>query len=216
MLYNECTMKFKKKLFMRALFVVSLCFIALMGCHSSLPLLEKVPISAVPDTQYHIGPGDSIQIFVWRNPEFSLSVPVRPDGKISIPLLEDIVAAHKTPTQLAKDLELELSNYLKDPIVTVIVSDFMGTYEDNIRVVGEASQPQAIPYRSGMTILDVMIIVGGLTDFADGNRATLVRKQNNIEKSYRARLDDLLKDGDIKANALVLPGDVLIIPEAFF
>ncbi|MCS5709145.1 polysaccharide export protein [Candidatus Berkiella cookevillensis] len=209
-------MKFKKRLFMRLFIIIALCFIALLGCHSSLPLLEKVPINALPDTQYHIGPGDSIQISVWKNPEFSLSVLVRPDGKISIPLIEDIAAAHKTPTQLAHDLEQALSHYLKDPIVTVMVSNFVGTYEDNIRVVGEASQPQAIPYRSGMTILDVMIIVGGLTDFADGNRATLVRKQNNVEKSYRARLDDLLREGDIKANALVLPGDVLIIPEAFF
>ncbi len=195
--------------------LITICGV-LGGCQTSLPLIETAPIFANQQIDYHIGPGDNLQIFVWRNPEFSVSVPVRPDGKISIPLIEDVMAAHATPAELSKNLETALSHYLKEPIVTVMVSNFVGTYEDNIRVVGEASQPQAIPYRSGMTLLDVMILVGGLTDFADGNRATLVRHYGMNNTSYRARLEDLLNDGDIGANAKVLPGDVLIIPEAFF
>tara|TARA_R110002110_G_scaffold383245_4_gene594685 strand:+ start:48369 stop:48995 length:627 start_codon:yes stop_codon:yes gene_type:complete len=204
----------KKKLAHIICLIVML--IGLNGCHTSLPLIEKAPVAVNEQIDYHIGPGDNLQIFVWRNPEFSVSVPVRPDGKISIPLIEDVMAAHSTPAELSKNLERALSHYLKEPIVTVMVSNFIGTYEDNIRVVGEASQPQAIPYRSGMTLLDVMILVGGLTDFADGNRATLVRHHGMENTSYRARLEDLLNDGDIGANAKVLPGDVLIIPEAFF
>lgn len=200
--------------YLKIVFWVSV--ILLSGCYSSLPLIETAPIAQIPDVQYQIGPGDTIQIFVWRNPDFSMAVPVRPDGKISIPLVEDVVAANKTPKQLADDLEQALSYYLKDPVVTVMVSKFSGTYQDNIRVVGEATQPQAIPYRTGMTLLDVMIVVGGLTEFADGNGATLVRRVNGHQLNYRARLDDLVKDGDIRANAYVLPGDIIIIPEAFF
>lgn len=188
----------------------------IFGCQTNLPLIEKAPIHKSFYSDYRIGPGDSLLISVWRNPEFSLSVPVRPDGKISLPLVDDVVAAHKTPMELTQDLESALAHYLKEPLVTVIVTSFVGTYEDNIRVVGEASQPQAIPYRSGMTLLDVMIAVGGLTDFADGNRATLIRQMAYGPISYRARLEDLVKDGEINANALVLPGDVIIIPEAFF
>jgi polysaccharide export outer membrane protein len=200
--------------------ITAVCFVTvcsvLSGCQTNLPLIEKAPLLVNQQIDYHIGPGDNLQIFVWRNPEFSVSVPVRPDGKISIPLIEDIMAAHETPAELSKNLEVALSHYLKEPIVTVMVSNFVGTYEDSIRVVGEASQPQAIPYRTGMTLLDIMILVGGLTDFADGNRATLVRHYGMNNTSYRARLEDLLNDGDISANAKVLPGDVLIIPEAFF
>ncbi len=207
------------KLITKKLIAIS-CFMTacgiLGGCQTNLPLIEKAPVYANHKVDYHIGPGDNLQVYVWRNPEFSVSVPVRPDGKISIPLIEDVMAAHATPAELSKKLETALSHYLKDPIVTVMVSNFVGTYEDNIRVVGEASQPQAIPFRSGMTLLDVMILVGGLTDFADGNRATLVRNYGMHNTSYRARLEDLLNDGDINANAKVLPGDVLIIPEAFF
>lgn len=197
-------------------FFIALGCLLLVGCYANLPLIEKAPVTQKNELQYQIGPGDVIQIFVWRNPEFSMAVPVRPDGKISLPLVEDVPAAHKTPKQLADDIENALAYYLKDPVVTIMVSSFSGTYQDNIRVVGEAAQPQAIPYRMGMTLLDVMIVVGGLTEFADGNGATLVRKIHGHELSYRARLDDLIKDGDISANAYVLPGDILIIPEAFF
>jgi polysaccharide biosynthesis/export protein len=165
---------------------------------------------AAPD--YLIGPGDGLSIFVWRNPELSISLPVRPDGKISTPLVEDVQAAGKTPTRLARDLEDALKKFIQDPIVTVIV----GPFDQQIRVVGEAQQPAAIPYRENMTILDVMIAVGGLTDFASGNRAVLVRGSGAERQLYRVRLDDLLKDGDVSANVQVLPGDVLIVPESWF
>jgi polysaccharide biosynthesis/export protein len=169
---------------------------------------------AAPD--YLIGPGDGLSIFVWRNPELSISLPVRPDGKISTPLVEDVQAAGKTPTRLARDLEDALKKFIQDPIVTVIATNFVGPFDQQIRVVGEAQQPAAIPYRENMTILDVMIAVGGLTDFASGNRAVLVRGSGAERQLYRVRLDDLLKDGDVSANVQVLPGDVLIVPESWF
>lgn len=182
------------------------------GC-ASLP--PPPPASAIsPD--YLIGPGDTFQVFVWRNPEVSVSVQVRPDGKISIPLVEDLVAAGKTPTQLARDIEKALANYLKEPLVTVIVSGFVGPYSQQIRVVGEAGKPQVLAYRENMSLLDVMISVGGLTEFAAGNKATLVRQINGHQQQFGVRLDDLVRGGDISANAQVLPGDILIIPESWF
>lgn len=165
---------------------------------------------------YHIGPGDSLNIFVWRNPELSVTVAVRPDGRINTPLVEDLKASGKTPTQLARDLESRLSRYVKNPVVTVMVSGFVGQYHEQIRVVGEATQPQSLPYKARMTLLDVMIQVGGLTEFAAGNDATLIREVEGEQKQYEVRLDDLLRDGDISANVVMLPGDVLIIPEAWF
>ena len=141
---------------------------------------------------------------------------MRPDGRISVPLLEDVQAADKTPTELAREIEQELSAFVADPLVTVIVTDFVGPSTQQVRVVGEATEPQAIPYRGDMTLLDVMIAAGGLTDFAAGNRATLVRTADGEEQEYRVRLDDLLRDGDISANVAMRPGDVVIIPETFF
>ena len=141
---------------------------------------------------------------------------MRPDGRISVPLLEDVQAADKTPTELAREIEQELSAFVADPLVTVIVTDFVGPSTQQVRVVGEATEPQAIPYRGDMTLLDVMIAAGGLTDFAAGNRATLVRTADGAEQEYRVRLDDLLRDGDISANVAMRPGDVVIIPETFF
>ena len=167
-------------------------------------------------TRYRIAPGDTVQIFVWRNPEVSTSVPVRPDGLLSAPLLEEVPAAGKTPAELARDLEGELSTYLRDPLVTVIVNGFVGTYREQIRVLGEAAQPQALLYRDSMTLLDVMIQTGGVTDFADGNNATLVRLVDGKQEEYRLRLDDLIRDGDISANVDMRPGDVIIVPEAWF
>lgn len=185
--------------------------------------LETLPSAKAPDgkvgtrADYRIGSDDNVQIFVWRNPELSTGVPVRPDGKITIPLIEDLQATGKTPTELARDIEKELAVYIQDPIVTVIVSGFVGLFQDRIRVVGEASQPRAIPYRSTMTLLDVMIAVGGMTDFADGNRATITRvATGGGQKQYRVRLDDLLRDGDMSANVQIMPGDVIVIPEAWF
>jgi len=165
---------------------------------------------------YHIGPGDALNIFVWRNPELSVTVSVRPDGRINTPLVEDLVASGKTATELARNLESRLSRYVKNPVVTVMVSGFVGQYEEQIRVVGEATKPQALPYRARMTLLDVMIQVGGLTEFAAGNAATLIRETDGKQRQYEVRLDDLLRDGDISANVVMLPGDILIIPEAWF
>ena len=167
-------------------------------------------------TNYRIGPGDMLNIFVWRNPEISTTVPVRPDGMISTPLVEDMVAVGKTPSQLARDMEDVLGRYIKSPTVNVMVTGFRGTYGLQIRVVGQAANPQAIPYREGMTVLDVMITVGGLGEFAAGNRAKLVRKVNGSTVEYRVRLDDLLNKGEIEHNVEIMPGDVLIIPETFF
>ncbi len=169
---------------------------------------------ATPD--YLIGAGDNLSVFVWRNPELGISLPVRPDGKISSPLIEDLQAAGKTPTQLARDIEEELKKFIQDPIVTVIVTGFVGPFDQQVRVVGEAAQPAAIPYRDDMTVLDVMISVGGLTQFAAGNRTVVVRQIEGQNKSFRVRLDDLLKDGDVSANVEMLPGDVVIVPQSFF
>lgn len=190
----------------------------LAGC-SNLETLPSAPVGGEVNAQqseYRIGSDDQLKIFVWRNPELSNTVPVRPDGKISVPLIEDMKATGKTPTELARDLEKAMSRYVQNPIVTVIVSGFVGPFADRVRVVGEAARPQALPYRSTMTLLDVMISVGGITPFAAGNRATLTRVVDKKQKSYRLRLDDLLRDGDMSANVKILPGDVIVVPEAWF
>lgn len=184
----------------------------LLGCGSNPP----APVSAAtPQYRYLIGPLDQISIVVWRNPELSSVVPVRPDGRITTPLVEDLPALGRSPSDLARDLEKALSKFIRDPIVTVVVTGFQGPFSEQIRIVGEAAKPQAIPYRQNMTILDVMIQVGGLTDFADGNGAVLVRGTEK-GKSYGIRLKDLLKRGDISANVDVKPGDVIIIPQSWF
>lgn len=167
-------------------------------------------------SDYLIGPGDQIQVFVWRNPELTTSVRVRPDGKISVPLIEDLPIAGMTPTKAGRAIEEKLSNYVKDAIVTVIMVDFVGPVERQIRVVGEASKPAAIPYRQGMTVMDVMIQAGGLTQFAAGNRALVMRTVDGKAESYKVRLDDLMKDGDLSANVQLAPGDVLMIPQTWF
>ena len=176
------------------------------------------PISAgkSPNLHYIIGPGDSLNIQVWRNPEVSASVPVRPDGKISTPLVEDLDAANKTPSQLARDIEKALAKFIQDPIVTVIVTGFVGPYDSQVRVIGQAARPQALQYREKMTLLDVMIAVGGITDFAAGNKASIVRNVDGKQQQFRVRLESLIRDGDISANVEVLPGDILVIPESFF
>jgi polysaccharide export outer membrane protein len=171
---------------------------------------------AAAPSQYIIGPGDALKIFVWRNPDLSSDVPVRPDGRISIPLIDDIDCTGKTPTQLAAEIETRLKKFVTDPRVTVIVTSFYGAYEQQVRVVGEAAQPKAIPYKSHMTVLDAMIEVGGLTQFAAGNRATIVRRINGQETTINVHLADLLKDGDVTANMDLRPGDIIIIPQSFF
>lgn len=189
----------------------------LVAACSGKPELASATATERPATApYRIGPGDTLRVFVWGNPGLSDEVPVRPDGRISIPLLEDVEAADKTPTELGREIEQQLSAFVADPLVTVIVTDFVGPFTQQVRVVGEATEPQAIPYRDDMTLLDVMIAVGGLTEFAAGNRSTLVRTVGGEEQEYRVRLDDLLRDGDISANVAMRPGDVVIIPETFF
>lgn len=190
--------------------------LALVGCANKIPNAEKLAAPSPGKYEYVIGAGDSLNIFVWRNPELSRTVPVRPDGKISVPLVEDLQASGKTATQLAREIEKVLSTYIKDPLVTVIVGGFQGTYDREVRVLGAATQPRALPYRDKMTILDVMVAVGGLTDFAAGNKARLVRTVNGKTQEALVRLDDLIRDGDISANVPVAPGDMLIIPEAWF
>ena len=186
------------------------------GCGSSGPSVHELPWQSPTDYDYVIGPGDQLDIFVWRNPELTQSVPVRPDGKISVPLVEDLQAADKTATELAREIERALSKFVRDPLVTVIVSDFQGVYQTQVRVVGQATDPQALPYRDNMTLLDVMIAVGGLTEFAAGNRSKLVRTVDGQTVQATVRLEDLIRDGDISANVPVAPGDVIIIPEAWF
>ena len=168
------------------------------------------------DASYLIGPGDALSVFVWHNPDLSISAPVRPDGKISLPLVSDVVAAGKTPTDLANDVQQQLKKYVNDPVVTVIVTSFVGPFSQQIRVVGQAQRPQAISYRDGMTVLDAMIAVGGLTQYASGNRAELVRRVNGKQTAYGLRLSDLLQDGDISANSSLQPGDMIIIPQTYF
>ena len=166
--------------------------------------------------EYLIGPLDELNIFVWRAPELSGDVTVRPDGRISTPLVQDMQAAGKSPTTLAADLQSELSQFVKSPEVTVSVKKFSSTFDQQVRVLGEAQRPVALPYQAGMTVLDVMVAVGGLTEFAAGNKAVLIRGYGEDRKSYRLRLDDLMRRADVRANAPVLPGDVILIPESLF
>jgi len=189
------------------------------ACSSpSLPTATIHPSNTtnVDSYKYLIGAGDVLNIFVWRNPEVSGSFIVRPDGMITTSLVEDIKVSGKTPTELARSIEKILSTYLRDPIVTVTVNSFVGPFSEQIRVIGEAAQPQAINYTQNMTLLDVMIQVGGLTEFADGNGAVLVRIEDGQQKQYGIMIDQLLKDGEIAANVDMLPGDIIIVPEAWF
>ena len=187
--------------------------VGLSGCATDYPPAPES--AATPDYRYLIGPLDTVNIIVWRNPELSMSVPVRPDGRITTPLVEDLPALGKDPSLLARDIEKALAKFIRDPIVTVIVTGFVGPYSEQIRVVGEAAKPQALAYKQQMTVLDVMIAVGGLTDFADGNNARLLRTSDG-NKIYNVRLRDLVKRGDVSANVDMKPGDVLVIPESWF
>lgn len=172
--------------------------------------------AAVEDAEYQIGPGDQLQIFVWRHADVSTTLPVRPDGKISTPLVEDMQAAGKTPTELARDIETVLAEYIKNPVVTVIVTGFVGDLTEKVRVVGQAMQPRSISYRQDLTLLDVLIEVGGLTDLAAGRRAKVIRRAGSEMVEINVRPDILLDKGDLRANIKMMPGDVLIIPEARF
>ena len=194
--------------------LVALMGVLVVGCASNR--YPPAPTAAASDDyNYHIGPGDTVNIVVWRNPELSMSVPVRPDGKLASPLIEDLPALGKNPTELARDIEKALSKFIRDPVVTVIVTGFVGPYSEQIRVVGEAAKPQVLPYKQKMTLLDVMIAVGGMTDFADGNGASILRASDG-SKQYGVRIKDLVKRGDVSANVEMKPGDVLIIPRSWF
>ncbi len=190
--------------------------LALAGCASFGTSHPPAPLMASTATyNYLVGPGDILNINVWRNPELSSTVPVRPDGKVSTPLVEELVAQGKTSSEIARDVEKALGKFVRDPVVTIIVTTFVGPYSEQIRVVGEATRPQFLPYKQKMTVMDVMIAAGGLTDFADGNKATIVRAAEG-NKRYSVRLQDLIRRGDISANVEMLPGDILIIPQGWF
>jgi polysaccharide export outer membrane protein len=205
---------------MTKLFAIAAATMLVASCAQNNSEIEKTgftPTQADKAAYYQVGPGDTLQVFVWRNPDLTVTVPVRPDGRISVPLIEDLVVTGKTPTIVARDIEKKLQTYVQDPIVTVIVSNFIGPFTQQVRVVGEAAQPQAIPYRDNMSVLDVMIAAGGLTRFAAGNRAVIARNAGNGKtQEIHVRLSDLLKDGDLSANVAMVPGDVLIVPQSWF
>lgn len=188
----------------------------LLGACSTTSNLPAAPKDfATPSQRYKIGPLDTLNVIVWRNPELSSTVTVRPDGFVSTPLVEDLQAAGKDAAALSREMEKALSKFVRDPVVSIVVSGFQGIYSEQIRIVGEAAKPQSVPFRQDMTILDVMIQAGGMTDFADGNGAILIRGAEG-GKQYSVRLRDLLKRGDISANVAVVPGDIVIVPQSWF
>jgi len=191
--------------------------LCLAACSSSLPRPDSVATASASETgEYLIGPGDTLDIFVWGQPDLSVTVPVRPDGRVSTPLIDDLVAVGKTPTQLAEEMQVALSEYIRSPEVNVIVQGFVGTFGSQIRVLGQVTEPGSVPFRERMTLLDVIIEVGGLTEFAAGNRSRLVRVVDGTSEEFRVRIDDLVNKGRIEENILMQPGDIVIVPEAFF
>jgi len=195
---------------------LALAAAGMTGCASTARTGAMADPTPAPASDYLIGPGDNVNIVVWRNPEVSTSVPVRPDGKITTPLVEDLQASGKTSTQLARDIEKALEKFIQQPVVTVVVTGFVGMYSEQIRVIGQAARPQALPFRRDMSLMDVLIAVGGITEFASGNKASIIRTIDGKQQKVAVRLNDLIKEGDISANIYMRPGDVLIIPESFF
>jgi polysaccharide export outer membrane protein len=189
----------------------------LTACASG-PVFPPAPAKAADNSawNYLLGPGDSVSVFVWGNPEVSGSFPIRPDGKMTMNLVEDLPASGKTPTQLAREIEKILARYIQDPVVTVIVGGGIGPYSQQIRVIGQAAKPQSLTFREEMSLIDVMITVGGLNDFAAGNKASILRVVDGKPQQFTVRLEDLLKNGDVSANVDMRPGDVLVIPESWF
>jgi len=186
----------------------------LAGCSTSYPPVAQ-PGPRI-DAPYLVGPGDMLNVVVWRSPELSVTVPVRPDGKITTPLVEDLQASGKTATQIARQIEEALTRYVQSPVVTVIVTNFAGPYSQQVRVIGEAAKPQALAYRENMTLLDVMIAVGGITDFAAGNKASILRIEGGKTRQFGVLLTDLIRGGDLSANVEMRPGDILVIPQSLF
>ena len=193
--------------------VLAAVFLTACGGAPTIPAGERFEAL---DYNYVIGPGDRMEIFVWGNQELSSTAVGRPDGKFTTRLVEDLPASGMTPTELARAIEKAYAEYVRQPVVSVIVNGFSGVPEQQVRVVGEATQPRGVPFRQHMSLLDLMIAVGGMTEFAAGNKSVLVRNENGVQKSYGLRLDDLLRDGDISANLALKPGDIIIIAESWF
>ncbi|MFM5932364.1 MAG: XrtA/PEP-CTERM system exopolysaccharide export protein [Novosphingobium sp.] len=209
--------------FSRFLAGTAVASLMLSGCAGSssgpqLPAASFVAMQEGPGEEYVIGPLDELTVFVWRNPELGANVQVRPDGRITTPLITDMPAVGKTPSMLSEDIKLQLSQYIQDPLVSVIVNKFAGTFSQQVRVIGATEKPASLPYRANMTLLDAMIAVGGLSEYAAGNRAKLIRfdKESGRQKEFALRLGDLLRKGESKANVMLMPGDVIIIPESAF
>jgi polysaccharide export outer membrane protein len=199
----------------------------IISCASSSPAVPPPAPSAVPSPaaggtaapivsdDYIIGPGDTLEVFVWRNPELSVTVPVRPDGKISTPLVEDMGAVGKTPPQLARDMEKVLSEYVRSPKVNIIITTAASAFS-LVKVVGQVTRPQSLPYREGMKVLDAILAVGGLNQFAAGNRARIVRTENGQQTVIHVKLADLVNAGDVRENVALKPGDILVVPQSLF
>lgn len=207
----------------RIVLALGLAGVGLAGCAGgasgpALPPATFVATREAPAEDYIIGPLDQLSIFVWRNPELGAKVQVRPDGRITTPLIADLPAAGKTPSQLSDDIKARLSKYVADPLVSVMVENFSGTFSQQVRIVGATEKPASLPYRANMTLLDAMIAVGGLSQYAAGDRAKLVRfdKATGKQKEYPLQISKLLKRGDVSANVRLEPGDVIIIPESAF
>ena len=196
---------------------ISLSACAGVGPTGTLPPASSTASDALqPTTEYIIGPGDKLDISVWQNMDLTRQMPVRPDGRIAMPLIGEIVAVGKTPQSLAAEIQEKLRSYVASPLVTIIPTEFVGPLSRQVRVIGEAAQPKNVAFRSSMTTLDVMIEVGGLTRYADGDRAVIVRNVDGRQQTYRVHLDALIRDGDVSQNVDVQPGDILIIPQRFF
>lgn len=198
--------------------ILIMCSLVFTGC-SYPPLKNDATLS--DDYTYIIGPGDNVNIFVWGHPDVSMSVPVRPDGKITLPLVEDVVAIGKTPYEMARTMEKELAVYIRDPKVVVMVTGFQGVYEQQVRIVGQIGggnrySGKTVPYEKGMTLLDLIIIIGQIGWYADGNRASIIRNVNGKPQQFGVRMDDLVENADMSLNVKIMPGDILVIPEAFF
>lgn len=214
----------RKSFKIKSMLALGVAASALSGCAGGMSGPELPPAGSIgeqqqrPSDEYLIGPLDQLTIFVWRNPELGAKVQVRPDGRITTPLITDMPAVGKTPSMLAQDIKLQLSQYINDPIVSVIVNEFAATNNQQVRIVGATEKPASIPYRANLTLLDAMIAVGGLSEYASANKARLIRvdPQTGRSREYTVRLGDLLKKGDSRANVLLQPGDVIIIPESMF
>ncbi len=204
--------------------IATCCFISIFLLSAGFPAAAQAPAVDAPlvspleanqATTYIIGPGDELQVFVWRNPELSATIPVRPDGKISTPLVEDMVAVGKTPSQLARDVETVLGEYIRSPQVNIIVTQPISIFSQ-IKVIGEVGKPQGLPYREGLTVLDVVLAVGGMGQFAAGNRARIIRNESGKQREIPVRLADLINKGDMRQNLAMQAGDVLVVPQSMF